>query len=1081
MKIMEKLRAISPKKWWIIGIAAGAAVLILLACLFLIPGGKKPVGGNVTPGSTVGVTVTNRAGTALEGVQVYIYGDKAQTDLVTFAKTDAEGKMSFVSEQSVSYAVLKGVHAGYQLESVYELTGADNAIVLDALATTADGSLPKDVKFSVGDPMVDFTVTDIDGNSYTASEVLKEKNALVLNFWYTGCQPCQMEFPYLQKAYDLYKNDVLVLAMDPYTGDSAEAVKAFRDANGLTMPVVSADAAWVSLMNIQAYPTTVVIDRYGIITVYHMGAITEEGTFEKMFAFYGGTEYNQAITDDLSNLDDVIANAGNGGSNSTTPGSNSNTTTTVRTGLQTEFTGVLGTKSAPLDVAGTLTFSTEIPAGKESWFNVYRVGGTILSIKSNNVAVDYDGKTYTPKNGVVEFPVETEDVTIPVVLVIRNTGSSLGKYVVNFAYPPGTWDNPYKLKMGDLTTNIEKGNDTGVFYTFTAPEHGTVEMIPVSASAGVKYDFTLYNLTSGANRTLDESGSAKKVVMPMTKGDVLQVTVSVLPNEEHEYPAAVIKSHLTFIATGAPVTKPTLPSTVTYTATVKDNKGAAMAGVALKFEVTTADDRSETKMVITDKNGVATVEMLYGNGKVTITVPAGYVTAKQTYALTPAAPSAAFVVELDDLFGDSEDPDDPVDPPKDPEDPDNPDDPEDPEDPNEPTEPDDPVDTRVDYTVKVIDGDNAAQSGITVEFYSASNELLDQVATDADGVAVTKLEKGNYIIKLSGTELRYDERLAIMTASKTTLELMVAPLYDNTVFTTVGDPLYDYEDKDVYYVGEGATYVELVPGARNYFVFEPTRTGTFRFTTVNNKATMGYYGSPFFMWTTHPEDTEIVNNAFTISIPSIGPSYVVGIDAPTNMSGTILTIVRIGDPGWTVENEPWITYEGTHVPTKFTLPANTTLVDVDITAAHQEIVYNEQDGYYHLNSADGPVLYLRFGKSSYINLIDILSNQGMRAYFYDANGAFLRREEYSTYLSTYYYSPHPTYDPDGIPVNMLDKTMVYPLNADLIYILQSYSEAQRWGDVDSPNYLFKDTNGEIIPGINGDLAWMYALCYGVTE
>ena len=48
---------------------------------------------------------------------------------------------------------------------------------------------------------------------------------------------------------------------------------------------------------------------------------------------------------------------------------------------------------------------------------------------------------------------------------------------------------------------------------------------------------------------------------------------------------------------------------------------------------------------------------------------------------------------------------------------------------------------------------------------------------------------------------------------------------------------------------------------------------------------------------------------------------------------------------------------------------------------------------------------------------------------------------------------------------------------DLIYILQTYTEAKQWDDPNSPNYLFKDSGGNIVPGINNALAWMFALCY----
>ena len=532
----------------------------------------------------------------------------------------------------------------------------------------------------------------------------------------------------------------------------------------------------------------------------------------------------------------------------------------------------------------------------------------------------------------------------------------------------------------------------------------------------------------------------------MNKGDVLQITVGVLPNKENKYLASTIKSLLTFTPNETGAAKPTLPSSVTYSATVKDDKGVALAGVALKFEVGT-----DSKTVITDANGAASAELTYGDGKVTITVPAGYVAAKLTYNLTPSATSATFVLEADSWFDE-------------------------PEVPDQPEDPDQPVDTRVEYTVQLVTGD-AACEGVTVEFYNAANELVAQQMTDATGVATVLLEKGNYILKLSGTELKYDERTAVMTASKTSLELLLAPAVDTTVYYSISDPLMDYAEKNAYYLNEGTTYVDLTPGERNYFLFEPVETGTYRFTTVNTKTVVGYYGSPYYIQTMHVGE-ELTNNAFTMSVYEAGPTYVIGVDAPSNVSGTIVYVTRIGDAGWNPDYEPWEDYVGTHVPTKFTLPAGTTLKDMDITAASQELVYNPADGYYHLNDINGPVVYLRFSGSPYINFSDIMFNQRVGAYLYDTNGDFLKKEQYNACLEQYYYVPNPMYDPDGKPVNMLDAaTLVYPLNDDLIYILQSFAKHQRWDDPDSPNYLFKDDDGNIDTTVNNDLAWMFLLCY----
>ena len=339
------------------------------------------------------------------------------------------------------------------------------------------------------------------------------------------------------------------------------------------------------------------------------------------------------------------------------------------------------------------------------------------------------------------------------------------------------------------------------------------------------------------------------------------------------------------------------------------------------------------------------------------------------------------------------------------------------------------------------------------------------------------LDRGNYRVTIAGTTLKYDARAAVLTASKTNLEVLLAPMYSTANKKVITCPLLE-EDVNAYELTAGATYVNLTAGARNYFLFEPTETGTYRFTTTNSSAVIGYYGSPYYVFTQH-DTPDRVDNAFELSVSEVGPTYLVGVDAPSNISSTVVSIVRVGDAQWSPAQEPWQLYTGTHTPTKFTLPAGITLENVDITAASQEVVYNEQDGYYHLNDVNGPIVYVRFSGSSYINLIDLTANQRVGIYMYDADGNFVRKEQYNDYLFTYYYLPNPMYDTTGVAVNMLDATMVYPLNDDLKYILQNYAAYQQWGDIESPNYLFRDAEGEPIAGINGDLAWMFALCYGV--
>jgi thiol-disulfide isomerase/thioredoxin len=113
------------------------------------------------------------------------------------------------------------------------------------------------------------TVNAIDGNRVTLSG-LKGK-VVFLNFWATWCPPCRAEMPSMEILHQRFQNDGLVfLSVD--IRESSEEVQKFLTNNKLTFTTALDTSGSVSNdYNIQAIPSTYIIDRDGKIIISSVG------------------------------------------------------------------------------------------------------------------------------------------------------------------------------------------------------------------------------------------------------------------------------------------------------------------------------------------------------------------------------------------------------------------------------------------------------------------------------------------------------------------------------------------------------------------------------------------------------------------------------------------------------------------------------------------------------------------------------------------------------------------------------------------------------------------------------------------
>lgn len=276
------------------------------------------------------------------------------------------------------------------------------------------------------------------------------------------------------------------------------------------------------------------------------------------------------------------------------------------------------------------------------------------------------------------------------------------------------------------------------------------------------------------------------------------------------------------------------------------------------------------------------------------------------------------------------------------------------------------------------------------------------------------------------------------------------------------------------YVGVGSHALVLEEGM-NYVLFVPIEAGEYRICVDSPYVLIGYYGRADFV---HQESlAEADDNAVTVTVrdgmiskddPN-SSAFVIGIRSNVAQLSCMIQIERIGDPAWDVSEEPWIVYEPTVELKEYSVPEGVSLEKFDLTASAEayELVFNEVDRFYHLGSADGPLVLVYLTKrTAYLDeLFTVARLSNLCCYFYDAGGNFTKRETYSQCVLTY--------------AQYVDKaTGVYPLTEDLKYMIQGHGGFTGWWDMDDPyNCIFRDVDGNVMEGINPELAWLFMCCY----
>lgn len=168
------------------------------------------------------------------------------------------------------------------------------AILLVILMITVSGSTAfaaTGLGIEPGEAIPDFTVSLTDGTTATLSEVLKEKDLVVLNIFASWCSPCEREFPEMNAVYQAHKDRMEIIAVSGDSGDTMEVMSDYKAGHSLSFPVGLAGDS-LDFIDHSTFPTTVFIDRGSKAGFIKVGAFASREDFENKVNFFLSPDYD---------------------------------------------------------------------------------------------------------------------------------------------------------------------------------------------------------------------------------------------------------------------------------------------------------------------------------------------------------------------------------------------------------------------------------------------------------------------------------------------------------------------------------------------------------------------------------------------------------------------------------------------------------------------------------------------------------------------------------------------------------------------------------------------------------------------
>ncbi|MFQ5874651.1 MAG: TlpA family protein disulfide reductase, partial [Dehalococcoidia bacterium] len=165
-------------------------------------------------------------------------------------------------------------------------TGEEVKITLGIIDNTNLDRTTEGVGTDVGEAAPNFILADGDGNPVHLDSFLGEK-AVVVNFWASWCPFCLEEMPDLERTFQEFNDDLVIIGINNMETPGQGA--SYATERGVTYPIVyfPNDPEVISAYEVLSMPTTYYLNKDGIIVERKIGFDTFEGMSEKALKAIG--------------------------------------------------------------------------------------------------------------------------------------------------------------------------------------------------------------------------------------------------------------------------------------------------------------------------------------------------------------------------------------------------------------------------------------------------------------------------------------------------------------------------------------------------------------------------------------------------------------------------------------------------------------------------------------------------------------------------------------------------------------------------------------------------------------------------